>query len=71
MAEMMGEPPAEMLLVGVQPEEIEDFGGSLRDSVKAQMEPAIAVALEWLAARGIHATRRAQPLEARTGHRLP
>ncbi|EGD60638.1 hydrogenase expression/formation protein [Novosphingobium nitrogenifigens DSM 19370] len=67
MAEMMGEPPAEMLLVGVQPEEIEDFGGSLRDAVKAQMEPAIAAALDWLAARGVHARRREQPLRPEQG----
>lgn len=67
MAEMMGDPPAELLLVGVQPEELEDFGGSLRESVKAQMEPAIAVALDWLATRGIHATRRATPLSPEQG----
>jgi hydrogenase maturation protease len=36
MAEMMGEAPSQLLLVGVQPEEIEDFGGSLRASVKAR-----------------------------------
>lgn len=67
MAEMMGEPPLEILLVGVQPEELEDFGGSLRESVKAQMEPAIEVALQWLAARGVHATRRPAPLSPEQG----
>jgi hydrogenase maturation protease len=67
MAEMMGEAPSQLLLVGVQPEEIEDFGGSLRASVKAQMEPAIEAALNWLAERGVHAARRAVPLAPEQG----
>lgn len=67
MAEMMGEAPEELLLVGVQPEEIEDFGGSLRDTVKAKMDVAIAAALDWLAARGVHATLRAEPLAPEQG----
>ena len=62
MAEMMGEPPLEQLLIGVQPVELDDFGGSLRDAVKAQIEPAIAAALAWLAQRDIAATRRSTPL---------
>jgi Ni,Fe-hydrogenase maturation factor len=30
-----------IFLIGVQPVELEDFGGSLRDKVKAQIQPAI------------------------------
>ncbi len=62
MAEMMGEPPAQLLLIGVQPVELEDFGGSLRPEIKARVEPAIDMALAYLAGFGIRATRRAAPL---------
>lgn len=62
MAEMMGEPPAHQLLIGVQPVELEDYGGSLRPQVRDKIEPAIAMALEYLAGFGIVAERRAQPL---------
>ena len=39
--------PAELVLVGVQAEQLEDFGGSLRNIVKAQMVPALNIALDW------------------------
>ncbi len=47
-AELTGKLPAELVLIGVQPEELEDYGGSLRDVVKAQMVPALNKALDWL-----------------------
>jgi hydrogenase maturation protease len=47
-AELTNKLPAELVLIGVQPEELEDFGGSLRDVVKAQMSPALEVAFKWL-----------------------
>ena len=62
MAEMMGDYPAHLLLIGVQPVELEDYGGSLRPQVKAQIAPAIDAALEFLAGHGIAATPRAEPL---------
>ncbi len=37
--------PESMMLIGVQPEQLEDFGGSLRDVVKAQIPCALEVAL--------------------------
>ncbi|WP_372885495.1 HyaD/HybD family hydrogenase maturation endopeptidase [Shimia sp.] len=62
MAEMMGEPPAHLLLIGVQPVELEDFGGSLRPETWARVAPAIEAALDYLARFGITATRRTTPL---------
>ena len=62
MAEMMGDEPAELLLIGVQPVELDDFGGSLRPEVKVQIKPAIEKALEYLADRGIRPIKRAVPL---------
>lgn len=43
-AQLLGWEPKSVVLIGVQPEELEDYGGSLRDSVKAQMPAALAVA---------------------------
>ncbi|MBA83743.1 MAG: HyaD/HybD family hydrogenase maturation endopeptidase [Rhodobacteraceae bacterium] len=54
-AQLMGYCPETLLLIGCQPEELEDYGGGLRDAVAAQIQPAIQIALEYLAARGIHA----------------
>ncbi|MEJ2622095.1 MAG: HyaD/HybD family hydrogenase maturation endopeptidase [Candidatus Thiodiazotropha sp.] len=62
MAEMLGDYPEHLLLVGVQPVELEDFGGSLRPQVREQIEPAIEVVLDYLAGFGIQAERRDQPL---------
>lgn len=54
-AQLMGYCPEALLLIGCQPEELEDYGGGLRDVVAAQIAPAIKVALDYLAERGIHA----------------
>lgn len=61
-AAMLDSMPARLLLVGVQPKEIEDYGGSLHPIVKAQIEPAIEAALGWLEQFGVEAGRRAVPL---------
>ena len=37
--------PGRLLLIGVQPEELDDYGGGLRPPVAAQIGPAIEVAL--------------------------
>lgn len=58
LAAFTGAYPRELLLVGVQPAELEDFGGSLREPVRAQLEPALQVALAFLAERGVLATPR-------------
>lgn len=58
MAEFTGSYPSALLLVGCQPEELEDFGGSLRDVVKAQIEPAIDTALNYLKDFGITAQKQ-------------
>lgn len=55
MAQMLGAYPSHLLLIGVQPEELEDYGGSLRPGVKAQIQPAIDMALSFLADFGVTA----------------
>jgi len=59
MAQMLGDYPKHLLLVGVQPAQLEDFGGSLTPETKAQIEPAIGAALAYLAQFGIQPTLRA------------
>ncbi|WP_373509731.1 HyaD/HybD family hydrogenase maturation endopeptidase [Thiocapsa sp.] len=58
LAAMLGDYPEHLLLIGVQPVELDDFGGSLRPQVKARIAPAIAMALEYLAQFGVVAQRR-------------
>lgn len=52
-AQLMGYCPARLCLIGCQPEELEDYGGGLRDSVAAQIDPAIDIAVEKLGAWGV------------------
>jgi len=64
MADMMGDAPEKLLLIGVQPVELDDFGGGLRDEVKAQIEPAIKMAIEYLKDMGISVSKREIPLSS-------
>lgn len=52
VAALTGGLPDELVLIGVQPESIDDYGGSLRPLVKAQLPPALAIALDYLRAWG-------------------
>jgi hydrogenase maturation protease len=61
MAEMLGDYPEHLLLVGVQPVQLEDFGGSLREKTRQQIQPSIQAALEWLAQFDIHGRKRDKP----------
>jgi hydrogenase maturation protease len=65
-AQLVGRYPDELVLIGCQPVELDDYGGSLRDEVKAQVAPAVQLAHDWLAARGIVVT----PREGKAGLRL-
>lgn len=61
-ADLFGDLPQRILLVGVQPEQLEDYGGSLRPSVKSQIPASIEAAIAWLGQLGIETTRRSLPL---------
>ena len=61
-AALAGELPDELALVGVQPELLDDYGGSLRPLVRQQIEPAVSLGIEVLAGWGIEATQREAPL---------
>ncbi|MBI2313513.1 MAG: HyaD/HybD family hydrogenase maturation endopeptidase [Betaproteobacteria bacterium] len=53
LASLKGTAPEEMVLIGVQPVELEDYGGSLREAVKAQIRPAVEIALDHLRRWGV------------------
>lgn len=56
-ADLTGQLPESLLLIGVQPEELEDYGGSLRPVVKARLDDAVAMAVAQLRHWG-HAVER-------------
>lgn len=58
LAELMGDLPDHLFLIGVQPVELDDYGGSLRPAVRAQIDPAIDQALNFLRRFGIEAKPR-------------
>jgi len=62
LAQFTGHYPEQVLLIGCQPEELEDFGGSLRDTVKQALPQALALGLERLKAWGAQPQARPQPL---------
>jgi hydrogenase maturation protease len=68
LAALLGDAPSHLLLVGVQPEMLEDFGGSLRPCVKAQIAPAIDVALAYLAGFGVVPLAEGVPAHAEPPH---
>ena len=57
-ARLLGGCAREMLLVGVQPVELEDYGGSLRPAVREQIPRALELGVEFLARHGVHLERR-------------
>lgn len=62
-AQLMGYCPQSLILIGCQPEELEDYGGGLRDVVAEQIAPAIAIAIEKLAAFGVQAVPGRTPTD--------
>jgi hydrogenase maturation protease len=55
--------PERIALVGVQPELLNDYGGSLRPVVRARVPEAVALAVRVLRDWGIEAVRRSAPPE--------
>jgi hydrogenase maturation protease len=64
LAQMTESFPRHVLLLGCQPEELEDYGGSLRPSVKLALTEALPLALAQLQAWGANPQpRHAAPTE--------
>jgi hydrogenase maturation protease len=58
-AELTGDLPDEIVLVGVQPELLDDYGGSLRESVRARIGAAVELARGVLEEWGVPIEERA------------
>ncbi len=54
--------PKEVLLIGCQPEELDDYGGSLRPIVKQALEDALALGVDALRCWGAKPVARTRPL---------
>ena len=59
-ANLTGSLPADLALVGVQPERLDDYGGSLTDGVRGRIDDAVEAACEVLRGWGITPIRRAE-----------
>ncbi len=57
-ASLTGQYPNELALIGVQPVELDDYGGSLRPAVKARLSEAVELAIQVLAAWGVKPEQR-------------
>lgn len=62
-ADLLGGRPSRMTLIGVQAEELDDWGGSLRPATRARIAPALERACAELRTWGVEVRRRAVPLE--------
>ena len=60
-AALSGDLPERIALIGVQPELLDDYGGSLTDTVRAQVEPAVECATRVLADWKVAFDARQQP----------
>lgn len=60
-AELSGELPADIALVGMQPEKLDDYGGSLRPSVRARIDEAVDMGCAVLRGWGIRTENRNLP----------
>jgi hydrogenase maturation protease len=66
-AKLSGDFPEEIALIGVQPELLDDYGGSLRPCVKARIPEAVESAVQILREWGIEVVPRREPLEPGEG----
>lgn len=57
-AALMGKSPERLVVVGVQPERLDDYGGSLSDTLKALLDEAAGLGRDELAAWGFELARR-------------
>lgn len=71
LAHLTGRYPKEVVLIGCQPEEIEDYGGSLRPLLKAAIGPALQYALVRLSNWGAAPIARTVPLAPEEAITLP
>ena len=64
-ANLTDQSPVELALIGVQPVELDDYGGSLRPAVKSRLPGAVQLAVEVLTDWGVKVEKRASLPEGR------
>ena len=69
IADMQGRFPPQLTLIGVQPERLMDFGGSLSECVRARLGDAVAHAVDELTRWGFAPTPRSEPPAERLNDR--
>src|SRR3974390_2133875 len=62
-AAMMGQAPSEVVLIGVQPAQLEDFGGGLTPEVAAALDAVVDRAVRHLTRWGFTPIRRPRPAD--------
>lgn len=62
LAQLTEQYPEQVLLIGCQPEELEDYGGSLRPSIKLALQDAVALGVDTLRRWGAEPVPREAPL---------
>ena len=62
-ADLLGHAPGHLLLIGCQPQDLEDWGGPLTAPVRGRIDDAIAAACSALAEWGIAVAPREAPLD--------
>lgn len=62
LARLTGHWPEQVLLVGCQPQELDDYGGSLRPCVRLALDDAVALAVDRLRAWGAEPRPRTKAL---------
>ena len=62
VAQLTGHYPEQVVLIGCQPEELDDYGGSLRPVVRQAMHDALAMGLQRLRSWGVEPSQRDAPL---------
>lgn len=60
-AKLLGGCAERMALIGVQPLELEDYGGSLRPQIRNQLQPALDLAVDYFVRQGLLLVPRAEP----------
>ena len=66
-ADLMGDYPENLLLIGAQPLLLDDWGGPMTEPIHAVIEPALEAAVAQLREWGIDVRERAEPLPEEFG----
>jgi hydrogenase maturation protease len=61
-ARLLNGKPEHLALIGVQPEQLDDYGGSLRDGIRQRIPEALALACSVLQEWGVRFHERVMPL---------